>query len=105
MTPPQLPTHSNSSLQMVGAIVQPLSYPLDVARRRMQLSMLNPETHRFGKSFFETLAITYREHGVLRGLYRGMSINYLRAVPMTAASFTAYEITKQFLGLDTSVRI
>ncbi|XP_015794325.1 graves disease carrier protein isoform X1 [Tetranychus urticae] len=86
-----------------GAIAQPFSYPLDVARRRMQLSMLNPETYKYSKNLITTLMITYREHGIYSGLYRGMSINYIRAVPMVAVSFTAYEVMKQLLGLDTSV--
>lgn len=30
-----------------GAIAQSFSYPLDVTRRRMQLSMMNPETHKY----------------------------------------------------------
>lgn len=52
-----------------------------------------------------TLRLIYRENGVTRGLYRGMSINYMRAIPMVAVSFSTYEITKQVLGLDTGLRI
>ena len=40
-----------------------------------------------------------------RGLFRGMSVNYLRAVPMTAVSFSVYETMKQAMGLSTGVRI
>ena len=87
-----------------GAIAQSFSYPLDVARRRMQLSMLYPETYKYSKGPLTTLIITYREHGINRGLYRGMSINYIRAIPMVAVSFTTYELMKQILGLDTSVQ-
>ncbi|XP_015793127.1 graves disease carrier protein [Tetranychus urticae] len=86
-----------------GAVSQSLSYPLDVARRRMQLSMMQPETYKYSKGVLSTLIITYKEHGIVSGLYRGMSINYLRAIPMVAASFTTYEIIKQYLGLDTSI--
>jgi len=42
---------------------------------------------------------------VCRGLYRGMSINYLRAVPMVAVSFSTYEILKQLLDLDTGMKL
>jgi solute carrier family 25 protein 16 len=42
---------------------------------------------------------------VFRGLYRGMSINYLRAVPMVAVSFTTYELLKQMLNLDTGMKL
>lgn len=36
-----------------GAIAQSFSYPLDVTRRRMQLAMMNPDTHKFGLVFTE----------------------------------------------------
>ena len=53
----------------------------------------------------ETLKLIYREHGIVKGLYRGMSINYIRAIPMTAVSFCTYELMKQMLGLDTGLAI
>lgn len=86
-----------------GAVAQTVSYPMDVARRKMQLSMMHPETHRFGKGLVTTLVLTFREDGIWRGLYRGMSVNYLRAIPMVAVSFSTYELTKQILGMDTGI--
>ncbi|KAJ8894090.1 hypothetical protein PR048_006700 [Dryococelus australis] len=53
----------------------------------------------------KTITLIYKENGVFRGLYRGMSINYLRAVPMAAVSFSTYEVMKQLLGLDTGMKI
>lgn len=52
-----------------------------------------------------TLSQIYREEGLVRGLYRGMSINYLRAIPMVAVSFTTYELMKQLLELDTGIKM
>ena len=52
-----------------------------------------------------TLRRIYTEGGMVRGLYRGMSINYLRAIPMVAVSFTSYELMKQMLKLDTGIKI
>ena len=40
-----------------------------------------------------------------RGLFRGMSVNYMRAIPMTAISFSIYESMKQLMGLKTSLKI
>lgn len=88
---------------VAGAIGQTVIYPLDVARRRMQLSMASPETAIYSKSFLQTLSVTYRSHGIVRGLYRGMSVNYIRAIPMVAVSFCTYELFKQLLGLDTGL--
>jgi solute carrier family 25 protein 16 len=70
-----------------GAIAQTFSYPLDVTRRRMQLAMMDPTTTRFGMGMWSTLKLIYSENGISKGLYRGMSINYLRAIPMVAVSF------------------
>ncbi|KAF8769862.1 solute carrier family 25 member 16-like isoform X1 [Argiope bruennichi] len=82
-------------------VAQTISYPLDVVRRKMQLSMMSPETERFAeKGFITTLIMTYREDGIVRGLYRGMTINYMRAIPMGAVSFSTYELFKQIFGLD-----
>ena len=52
-----------------------------------------------------TLRHIYEEDGVRRGLYRGLSINYLRAIPMVALSFATYEVVKQALHLDTGIKI
>jgi solute carrier family 25 protein 16 len=93
----------NQICSFKGAIAQTFSYPLDVARRRMQLSMVNKETQKYSKGFIETLRLVYNEYGVKKGLYRGMSINYIRAIPMVAVSFSTYELMKQNLGLDTGV--
>ncbi|BES91909.1 carrier protein [Nesidiocoris tenuis] len=90
---------------LAGAFAQSLSYPMDVTRRRMQLAMMTPETHKFGLGMVQTLALIYKEHGVLKGLYRGMSINYLRAMPMVAVSFSTYELMKQALQLDTGLKL
>lgn len=88
-----------------GAIAQSISYPMDVTRRRMQLALMNPETKHFAKGMFSTLGHIYRDHGVVKGLYRGMSINYMRAIPMVAVSFSTYELCKQLLNLDTGLQI
>jgi solute carrier family 25 (mitochondrial carrier protein), member 16 len=52
-----------------------------------------------------TLKKIYLEEGLIRGLYRGMSINYLRAIPMVSVSFTTYELMKQLMNLDTGLKV
>jgi len=82
---------------LAGALSQTISYPLDVTRRRMQLGSAG--------TMREVMVATYTNDGIIRGLFRGMSVNYLRAVPMTAVSFSVYETMKQAMGLSTGVRI
>ncbi|CAL4062188.1 unnamed protein product, partial [Meganyctiphanes norvegica] len=90
---------------LAGAVAQTFSYPFDVTRRRMQLAYMTSETRKFGMGMAATLRIIYQENGISKGLYRGMSINYMRAIPMVAVSFSTYELTKQILGLDTGIKM
>ena len=84
---------------MSGAMSQTVSYPLDVARRRMQLEgMINPEKPTY-RSVLGTLGHVHQTIGI-RGLFRGMSINYYRAIPQVAVSFSVYELMKQMLGIS-----
>ena len=87
---------------MAGACSQSVSYPFDVSRRRMQLEGMISENpvHR---NVFSTLSYVYRTHGVRRGLFRGISINFYRAVPQVAVSFSVYELLKQMLGISKSI--
>ncbi|KAF7997205.1 hypothetical protein HCN44_005482 [Aphidius gifuensis] len=90
---------------IAGAVAQSFSYPLDVTRRRMQLAMMDPATHKYGSGMMLTIQMIYQENGIIRGLYRGMSINYLRAIPMVSVSFATYEVIKQMLHLDTGMKV
>jgi len=90
---------------LAGAVAQSISYPLDVTRRRMQLALMRPETSHFSKGMLSTLKFIYTENGIVKGLYRGMSINYMRAIPMVAVSFSTYEMCKQLLELDTGLKV
>lgn len=57
------------------------------------------------KGMVSTLVEIYNANGVVHGLYRGMSVNYVRAIPMVAVSFSVYELMKQALDLDTGMKI
>ncbi|XP_033333512.1 solute carrier family 25 member 16 isoform X1 [Megalopta genalis] len=90
---------------MAGAVAQSVCYPLDVTKKRMQLAMMNPTTHEFSNNMLKTIIKIYRENGITKGLYRGMSINYLRAVPMMSVTFTTYEIMTQLFDLDAGMKL
>ncbi|XP_033110121.1 graves disease carrier protein-like isoform X2 [Anneissia japonica] len=85
---------------VAGALAQTISYPLDVARRKMQLGHMLANPHQFG-SWLQVLLIVYQRHGFKKGLYRGLSINYLRAIPSVSVSFTVYEFMKQLLNIQS----
>ncbi|XP_020901651.1 graves disease carrier protein [Exaiptasia diaphana] len=79
-----------------GATSQTVAYPLDVVRRRMQLAGSLADGHKY-RNCISTFITVYTEDGVRHGLYRGLSINYLRVCPQIAVMFAVYEMTKQFL--------
>ena len=82
-----------------GAISQTVSFPCDVARRRMQLAGVLPESESY-KTVWSTLVAIYKQNGIARGLYRGLSINYIKVVPQQAVAFTVYEFMKEIVGLN-----
>lgn len=50
---------------------------------------------------FDTINYVYSKYGIIRGLYRGITLNYIRAVPMVSTSFCFYELSKKVFGLNT----
>jgi hypothetical protein len=79
-----------------------VSVSVDVHDNNLSFSSLSSPS---SMGMWSTLKIIYTENGVMKGLYRGMSINYLRAIPMVAVSFATYEMMKQTLNLDTGMSI
>lgn len=85
---------------LTGIIAQTITYPLDVVRRHMQLSnMISEANSKMGIK--DTFKYVYSKYGVVNGLYRGITLNYIRAVPMVSTSFCFYELSKKFFGLKT----
>lgn len=87
---------------MAGALSQCISYPMDVCRRHMQLEGMRSQNPQY-RNPFAMLWHIYRTLGVSRGLYRGMTINFYRAIPQVAVSFSIYELLKQVLGISKPV--
>ncbi|XP_039908805.1 mitochondrial coenzyme A transporter SLC25A42-like [Simochromis diagramma] len=77
-----------------GLIGQSASYPLDVVRRRMQTAGV------IGSSY-STILGTMREivthEGVIRGLYKGLSMNWVKGPVAVGISFTTFDITHNLL--------
>jgi solute carrier family 25 (mitochondrial phosphate transporter), member 23/24/25/41 len=83
---------------VAGLTAQVVSYPLDVVRRRMQLSgqarsiPLYPSVASAFRSIISTEGF--------RGLYVGLSINFVKVCPAVATSFATYEFIKRQLGIE-----
>ena len=81
---------------LAGLVSQTSSYPLEVIRRRMQVGGAVGDGHRLRMG--ETIRRIWVERGV-QGFFVGLSIGYLKVVPMVAVSFWVYERTKLALGI------
>jgi solute carrier family 25 (mitochondrial carrier protein), member 16 len=79
-----------------GALAQTVSYPFEVVRRRMQVGGLTQPDRwlRWG----ETVRAVWLRGG-LRGFYVGLSIGFLKVVPMNAVSFAVWQSMKRVLDL------
>ncbi|KAI9857622.1 MAG: hypothetical protein M1824_004740 [Vezdaea acicularis] len=99
--PPGKPSPLNTWAQLVaggfaGLVSQTVSYPLEVIRRRMQVGGTVGDGHRLGIS--ETTKKIWSERGV-KGFFVGLTIGYVKVVPMVATSFFVYERSKTWLGI------
>lgn len=84
---------------LAGAISQTASYPFEVTRRRMQVGgLVNP-----GQlvSFPDTVKRIYASGG-WKAFFVGLSLGYVKVVPMTALSFTTYGLLSSFLSSSCS---
>ena len=81
---------------IAGLVSQTVSYPLEVIRRRMQVGGAVGDGHRL--RIGETAKIIMKERG-FRGFFVGLTIGYVKVVPMVAVSFYTYERMKMLLDI------
>ncbi|QSZ34579.1 hypothetical protein DSL72_006173 [Monilinia vaccinii-corymbosi] len=81
---------------VAGLVSQTSAYPLEVIRRRMQVGGTVGDGRRL--RIGETASMILRERG-WRGFFVGLTIGYVKVVPMVATSFYVYERGKGWLGI------
>lgn len=74
-----------------GVIAQSCTYPLDVVRRRMQV---NPGAYSSMRVAFVSIA---RTEGVVKGLYKGLSMNWFKGPVAVAISLTTNDVIQEWL--------
>ncbi|GAA6222316.1 mitochondrial coenzyme A transporter SLC25A42 [Lates japonicus] len=77
-----------------GLIGQSASYPLDVVRRRMQTAGVTGSSYG---TILGTMREIITQEGVIRGLYKGLSMNWLKGPIAVGISFTTFDITHSLL--------
>lgn len=81
---------------VAGAVAQTASYPFELVRRRMQVGgLIHPDRWI---SFREVVQTIWRRSG-WRGFYVGLSIGYIKVVPMSAVSYSVWEFGKRAFGV------
>jgi len=81
---------------VAGLISQSASYPLEVIRRRMQVGGAVGDGRRL--RIRETAAMIFKERG-FRRFFVGLTIGYVKVIPMVAVSFYTYERMKLLFGI------
>ena len=79
-----------------GAIAQTSSYPFEIIRRRMQVGGITKPDGWL--RWNETVRTVWQASG-WRGFYVGLSIGYLKVIPMTAVSFTVWQGCKRLFNV------
>ncbi|KAK4315646.1 hypothetical protein Pmani_013137 [Petrolisthes manimaculis] len=81
---------------VAGLVGQSFSYPLDIVRRRMQTASVTGNGNSY-KTIIGTLRKVYREEGVRHGLYKGLSMNWIKGPIAVGISFSTFDTLKMFL--------
>ncbi|KAI3487231.1 hypothetical protein L1887_48815 [Cichorium endivia] len=81
---------------LAGALSQTAAYPFEVIRRRQQVGGIIRPGAMLGMG--ETAAWIYKTSG-WRGFYVGLSIGFLKVVPMTSISFAVWLGMKRQMGI------
>lgn len=81
---------------LAGMCSQTAAYPFEVIRRRMQVG--GAVNNGQFLSFKTTAKLIYKESG-FRGFFVGLSVGYIKVIPMVACSFYVYERCKLFFGI------
>ncbi|KAH9815378.1 mitochondrial carrier domain-containing protein [Melampsora americana] len=78
-----------------GGMSQTVTYPLDVLRRRMQVTGMNGMSFKYDGAWDATRTIIKKEG--ISGLYKGLWPNLLKVAPSIGTSFVTYEIVRDWL--------
>lgn len=80
---------------IAGAVAQTVTYPFDVLRRRMQMTLSKDSPFKYKNSYDAVAQILVKE-GV-GAFYKGLLPNYLKVVPAISISFVSFELIKKMI--------
>ena len=81
-----------------GIMATLITFPMDTIRRRMQVQNLHvPIEHRMTSVYQQLYHMIHHEG--LKSLYRGLTPELIKVIPMVGTMFFVYERTKEFLNV------
>lgn len=88
----ELPAWARAAAGAVaGSVALTFVYPFDVVRRRFQT---HPGPEPYAESVVAAFCNIWKQEGVVCGLYRGLSLNYLKTIPNVAIYMSLYDVIK-----------
>ncbi|KAJ8311566.1 hypothetical protein KUTeg_010921 [Tegillarca granosa] len=81
---------------VAGLFGQSISYPLDIIRRRMQTAGVTGHSKDY-VNIIGTFKSVVKEEGFRRGMYKGLSMNWIKGPIAVGVSFTVFDITQRWL--------
>ncbi|XP_059484889.1 mitochondrial coenzyme A transporter SLC25A42 [Neocloeon triangulifer] len=79
---------------VAGLFGQTSSYPLDIVRRRMQTSSVANSQYQ---TVVGTLVKVYRDEGLRNGLFKGLSMNWIKGPVSVGISFSTFDTMQYYL--------
>ncbi|GAB5372141.1 hypothetical protein AAMO2058_001640100 [Amorphochlora amoebiformis] len=76
-----------------GVVAVTVVYPFEVVRRRMQAER---GSTRSQLSVLKALRTIMMREGIVNGLYRGLSLNYLKIIPKVGIKMGVYDIVRNY---------
>lgn len=92
------PLERLASGAVAGLLGQTASYPLDIVRRRMQTATQLGKGDKYN-SVIGTLVTVYRNEGIFRGLYKGLSMNLIKGPVAVSIAYTTNDYVRLAINL------
>jgi len=86
---------------IAGYVAQSLTYPLDIVRRRIQTDgVFSAGAPPRYTGIVQTLRLVASKEGVRGGLFKGVTMNWIKGPIAQGISFTTFDLLKDFFQLE-----